>query len=75
MLAAIRTLNRLTLVGETLRHALNELAGVDPDRLLAHIEAEWFERYGRRVEEYRLPKADTERKVMTATIGRMASIC
>ncbi len=75
MLAAIRTLNRLTLVGETLRHALNELAEADPDWLLAQVEAEWFERYGRRVEEYRLPKADTERKVMTATIGRMASIC
>ncbi len=75
MPADIRTLNRLTLVGETLRHAPNELAQVDPDWLLAQVEAEWFERYGRRVEEYRLPKADTERKVMTVTIGRMASIC
>jgi len=69
VLAAIRTLNRLTLVGETLRHALNELAEADPDWLLAHVEADWFERYSRRVEEYRLPKADTERKVMAATIG------
>lgn len=33
VLAAIRPLNRLELVGETLRHALNELADVAPQWL------------------------------------------
>jgi len=35
VLAAIRVLNRLELVGETLRHALNSLAVVAPDWLRA----------------------------------------
>ena len=42
MLAAIG-LNRLECVGETLRHALNRLAGVAPEWLLAHSSADWVE--------------------------------
>ena len=36
MLAAVRALNRLALVTETMRHALNVLATVVPDWIRAH---------------------------------------
>lgn len=56
VLASIRVLNRLELVGETLRAALNEVAQEAPEWLRGVAEPVWFERYGRRVEDYRLPK-------------------
>src|SRR3954454_14221137 len=49
--APIRTLNRLELVGETLRAALNELATVAPDWLRAAAPKAWHERYALRVED------------------------
>jgi transposase len=69
VLAAIRDLNRLECAGETLRHALNVLAEVAPNWLLAHIDEEWFERYSRRFDEYRFPKTQTEREAFAQTIG------
>src|ERR671925_1479406 len=69
VLAAIRVLNRLELVGETLRRALNSLAVVAPDWLRAQAPAEWFERYGRRLENYRLPQTAAAREALAATIG------
>ena len=69
VLAAVRTMNRLELVGETVRFALNRLAMVAPDWLRALIEPAWADRYGMRVENYRLPKADSERQALAAAIG------
>ena len=69
ILAAIRTLNRLELVGETMRYALNRLAVVAPAWLRVHMQPEWAERYGTRVENYRFPKANTERQKLAAVIG------
>jgi transposase len=69
VLAAIRVLNRLELVGETLRHALNSLAVVAPDWLCAHVPPEWFDRYGTRVENYHLPNTTAAREALAATIG------
>ncbi len=69
VLAAIRLLNRLECLGETMRAALNSLATVAPDWVRAHLEPEWFDRYNRRVEEYRLPKGETERKQYAEVIG------
>ena len=69
VLASIRTLTRLMLVGETLRAALNALALVAPAWLQAVSPPVWFERYSRRVEEYRLPVAKGERAELAATIG------
>jgi transposase len=71
VLAAVRSLNRLERVGETLRHALNVLAEVAPDWLRTHAVPEWKERYSRRMENYRFPKAETERSELGATIGRI----
>ncbi len=69
VLAAIRDLNRLECAGETLRHTLNVLAEVVPDWLLAQIDEEWADRYSRRFDEYRFPKAQTEREAFAETIG------
>ena len=70
VLAAIRTLNRLECVGETLRHALNSLAVVAPDWLRPQLDPAWAERYGPRVDEYRLPKGQAERTALAEQIGR-----
>ena len=56
VLASVRVLNRLELVAETLRAALNELATEAPDWVRGVAQTEWFKRYSRRFEEYRLPK-------------------
>ncbi len=44
IVAAIRELNRLENVGETLRHALNRVARAAPQWLQAHCPADWFDR-------------------------------
>jgi transposase len=69
VLAVIRGLNRLETVGETMRYAVNVLAEVAPGWLITHHEPEWAERYGRRFEEYRLPKAVEERRQLAEAIG------
>ena len=67
--AAIRSLNRLELVGETLRHTLERLAVLAPAWLQTVVASDWFARYGKRFETYRLPKAEAERQALAATIG------
>ncbi len=69
VLAAIRTINRLECVGETLRAALNSLAVVVPEWLREHVPAEWYDRYASRVEEYQLPKEATKRQALAEQIG------
>jgi transposase len=69
ILAAVRNLNRLEIVGETLHHALNIVAQVDPSWLKSQITPEWFDRYGQRFTEYRLPKAESKRLVLAEAIG------
>ena len=69
VLAAVRTLNRLERVGETLRATLNELATVAPDWLQGVAPPAWYERYSRPVENYRLPKTEAAREALAATIG------
>ena len=69
VLAAIRVLNRLERVGETLRAALNSLAVVAPAWVQALAPPEWYERYAHRVENYQMPKTDAARKAFAAVIG------
>jgi transposase len=68
-LAAIRVLNRLERVGETLRAALNSLAIAVPVWLQALAPLEWYDRYRSRVENSPLPKTDEAQKVLAAVIG------
>jgi transposase len=70
VVAAIRTLNRLECIGETLRHALNRLAVAAPEWLGPHLDPTWAERYGPRCDEYRLPKGDAARQTLAEQIGR-----
>lgn len=70
VLAAIRELNRLECVGETLRYALNSLAVVVPDWLREVVPREWFERYGERFDPWRLPDDEVEREALGEVIGR-----
>jgi transposase len=69
VLASIRVLNRLELVGETLRAALNELATVAPDWLRAAAPEAWYKRYAHRVEDGRLPQATAEREAYARAVG------
>ena len=69
VLTAVRTVNRLECVGETLRAALEALAVAVPDWLVTQITPDWFERYGERFEQYRLPKELSERLALGETIG------
>jgi transposase len=71
--AAIRITNRLVCTGETLRAALNSIAGVVPDWLRAHVPSEWYERYERRLEDFRLPKDAKKREQWAEQIGRDGS--
>jgi transposase len=69
VVAAVRDLNRLEQVGETLRYALNVLAELAPVWLKAHAPAEWFDRYSNRFENQRLPKEKQEREDLAKIIG------
>ena len=57
----LRELNRLELVGETLRATLNRIAVVAPEWLRSWVPDIWYERYGTRIEQTRLPKNKEER--------------
>ena len=70
VLAAIRLMNRLELVAETLRATLNDLAQMAPEWLGAIAAPEWYERYGRRIEESRLPKSEAARMDFAQQVGQ-----
>jgi transposase len=69
VLGVLRVLSRLEQVAETLRAALNAVAAEAPDWLRAVAPPEWFERYSRRVEEYRLPRGNEARQAYAALVG------
>jgi transposase len=69
VLGALRVLNRLECVAETLRAALNAVAAAAPEWLRAHAPSDWFGRYGRRVEEYRLPRGREARQAYAEAVG------
>nr|WP_239149170.1 IS1182 family transposase [Streptomyces sp. SID12501] len=65
VLTAVRDLNRLEFVGETLRAALEAVAVTAPQWLTSWIPRGWQERYGARVDSYRLPSDENERTQLT----------
>jgi hypothetical protein len=73
VLAAIRVMNRLELVAETLRAALNALATVAPAWLQALAPLAWYERYGKRIEDTRLPQGQASRDAY-AQMGRVSDL-
>lgn len=69
VLAAIRTLDRLENVLETLHLALNRCAAVDPAWVQAQVPTAWYVRYGPRADAGRLPKEASKRAALAAIIG------
>jgi transposase len=63
VLGALRVLSKWEQAAETMRAALNALAAADPEWLTEHADPQWFERYGRRIEDQRLPKGKKAREV------------
>jgi transposase len=70
VLAAIRLMNRVELVGETMRRALDELATVAPEWLLARMQPEWGERYSRKIDTHRIRRNPGKLRALAKTIGR-----
>lgn len=70
VLAAVRTLNRMEFVGETLRAALEALAAAAPGWLAPLIDASWADRYGARIDSYRFPRGDDARERWAGQVGR-----
>jgi len=70
VLAQIRVLNRLELVGETLRRALNEVAVLAPEWLKSWVSEDWYHLYGTRIEEAKLPQDKSEREALVKIIGQ-----
>jgi transposase len=69
VLAAIRTLNRLESVLETLRAALNQLSEADPQWVRQWVPLEWYQLYGPRAESFHLPKEISKRDALAVQIG------
>jgi transposase len=69
VLAAVRVLNRLELVAEPLRAALNAVATVAPDWLQGCASLAWYERYGKRIENVRLPRDQADREAYAQLVG------
>lgn len=69
VLAAVRALNRIEIVGETMRAALNNLAVIAPAWVRSIAQDEWVQRYTRRAEDMRLPTGEAARTTLALTIG------
>jgi transposase len=69
VLAAVHDLHLLELVAETLRATLDDLAAVVPDWLRGLAQPVWFERYARRIEDWRLPKSQLKREALALEVG------
>ncbi|MER6629030.1 IS1182 family transposase [Streptomyces sp. NPDC000987] len=69
ILAAVRDLNRLEFVGETLRAALEAVAVSAPGWLASWMPPVWQEQYGARMDSYRLPSDENERTELTWRIA------
>lgn len=69
VLANIRVLNRIELVGETVRRVLDDIAQVAPAWLKPLIQPEWGKRYGRKVDTHRIRKSETKKLELAQAIG------
>lgn len=73
VLAAVHLFHRAEMLGETLRAALNEVTTQEPDWLKQWVPADWFQRYSRRVELWRLGIAKGEKDAFMEQVGRDGS--
>ena len=70
VLAAIRVMNRLELVTETMRAALNEVTASAPGWLTKAALPEWFTRYATRAEQSWMPRTDPAREDYAHQVGK-----
>src|SRR5919109_19845 len=69
ILAAIRTLHRLACVQEAMHAALNQLSAAAPEWVPQQVSREWYDRYGLRSDQVRLPKEVSKREALAHKIG------
>lgn len=70
VLSAVRDLNRLELAGESVRAAVEALAAAAPGWLPTVIDvSDWAQRYGARVDSWRLPTSQVKRKALADAYG------
>jgi len=70
VLAAIRAMNRLEVVTETMRATLNDLATVAPEWLRGVAPTDWQQRYDQRAEQTRLPHGEKARQEFARAVGQ-----
>src|SRR5262249_56005452 len=63
-------LNRLERVGERLHATLHVLAVAAPGWVRVNIPSEWGDRYGKRVDEWRLPEKEKDREIYIQMVGQ-----
>jgi transposase len=69
VLAAIRTLHRLECALEAMHAALNQLSAAAPGWVQQRGSPEWYDRYGLRSDQVRLPKEASKREALAHQIG------
>jgi transposase len=69
VLAVVRELNRLECVGESLRHALNEVAKEAPEWLQMIVPQEWYLWFGERIDASHLARSKKEASEWQVRIG------
>ena len=74
VLAAIRTLHRLECVLEAMHYALNQLSDTAPAWVQQHVLLVWYDRYGPRSDQARLPKDASMRESLSRQIGADADL-
>jgi transposase len=70
IIAAVRQLNQIELVGESVRACLEALAAADAQWLAARVDDSWQRRYGARVDSWRMPVSKTKRAALGADFAR-----
>ena len=70
VLSSIRVMNRLEVVTETMRAALNQLAVVAPDWLKSAALPEWRARYNTRAEQGHFPSGEKAKLDYGEAVGR-----
>ena len=72
VVAAVRQLNQIELVGETVRACLEALAAAEPGWVAAVLDASWQRRYAARVDSWRMPSSKTKRVALGTDFARDA---
>jgi transposase len=70
VLAAVRLLNQIELVGESVRACLEAAAAAEPGWVELVLDTSWQRRYGARVDTWRMPSSKTARAALGNDFAR-----